>query len=137
MLYKLKPLYRSLQPHLGEIRLVKIHRGYFDRPIELEMIQGPLSRLATQLGYQSLSYTWEDAKDARQITLSGQPFSVTKNLEAALRHLRSVPSAGGNSQEMVLWIDVICHYSDQSSIKILRNLRCLFPYFEELNRDLF
>jgi hypothetical protein len=83
----MRPLYRSLQPHLGEIRLVKIRRGRFDSPIELDMMQGPLSRLATQRGYQALSYTWGDAKDTRQITLNDQPFQATKNLESALRQL--------------------------------------------------
>ncbi|KAE9576050.1 hypothetical protein CGMCC3_g7698 [Colletotrichum fructicola] len=52
--------------------------------------------------YEALSYTWGDPNDRTQIYLDDQPFSVTANLESALRCLR-LPDT-----DRVLWTDSIC-----------------------------
>ncbi|TDZ22179.1 Heterokaryon incompatibility protein 6, OR allele [Colletotrichum orbiculare MAFF 240422] len=52
--------------------------------------------------YVALSYVWGDATDLRPITLDGQCFFVTQNLEAALRNLRH-PSWG-----VRVWVDAVC-----------------------------
>jgi hypothetical protein len=110
---KLPNLYSPLQPDLGDIRLIKILRGDDNGPVQLEMIQGPLSELAKDPGYEALSYVWGDATDTRDILLNSQPFPVTKNLEAALRHLRKLRFDGESFREDFLWIDAICiHQND-------------------------
>ncbi|KAF5510905.1 putative transporter [Colletotrichum siamense] len=52
--------------------------------------------------YEALSYTWGDPNDRTQIYLDDRPFSVTANLESALRCLR-LPDT-----DRVLWTDSIC-----------------------------
>jgi hypothetical protein len=58
---------------------------------------GPTSR-----GYMALSYTWGSPKPQAKIEIDGRPFYITKNLELALRHLRS------RRMELKLWADSIC-----------------------------
>jgi hypothetical protein len=52
--------------------------------------------------YTALSYTWGDSPNRRQISVDGKPFSVTENLDAALRHIRH------DTKPLKLWIDAIC-----------------------------
>ncbi|CAI0641616.1 unnamed protein product [Colletotrichum noveboracense] len=58
--------------------------------------------------YEALSYTWGDPNDRTQIFLDDQPFSVTANLESALRCLR-LPDT-----DRVLWTDSI--YINQNNV---------------------
>jgi hypothetical protein len=55
-----------------------------------------------RLVYEALSYTWGDPNDKQEIRLQNSPFPVTKNLHAALVHLRLSYSP------RTLWIDAIC-----------------------------
>ncbi|KAI2626788.1 heterokaryon incompatibility protein-domain-containing protein [Hypoxylon sp. NC1633] len=52
--------------------------------------------------YEALSYVWGDPSKRRPITLSGQQFQATENLEVALRNLRY------RDKHRVLWIDAMC-----------------------------
>ncbi|KAI1321274.1 heterokaryon incompatibility protein-domain-containing protein [Xylariaceae sp. FL0255] len=52
--------------------------------------------------YEALSYCWGNALDTVIISCNGQPFSVTRNLESALRHLRQ------KEGHRVIWADAIC-----------------------------
>ncbi|KAH8674354.1 heterokaryon incompatibility protein-domain-containing protein [Tricladium varicosporioides] len=54
------------------------------------------------VAYEPLSYTWGDPNPTSFIKLNNCPFGVTKNLEAALRHLRDL------HVERTLWVDAIC-----------------------------
>lgn len=56
--------------------------------------------------FEALSYTWGDANRRRLIFLNGLDFSVTKNLDIALRHLRY------RDDERYIWIDAICINQD-------------------------
>lgn len=49
--------------------------------------------------YEALSYTWGDPDEIRSIEVDGVQFSVTVNLERALRHLRDA------SEDLTLWVD--------------------------------
>lgn len=51
--------------------------------------------------YEALSYTWGSGYSLQCITLNGTPFHVTKNLEAALRHLRKP------YETRLVWMDAI------------------------------
>ncbi|TVY82833.1 Heterokaryon incompatibility protein 6 OR allele [Lachnellula suecica] len=59
-------------------------------------------RKADRGGYTALSYTWGDATRQSQIELDGRPFDITRNLELALRHIRS------EREEKRLWVDSLC-----------------------------
>lgn len=52
--------------------------------------------------YTALSYTWGDIDDREDISINGHNFSITRELEVTLRHLRTA------SVERVVWIDAIC-----------------------------
>ena len=52
--------------------------------------------------YQSLSYTWGEPRDFREIDLNGRPFQVRPNLESALRRFRE------EKEDVLIWIDVFC-----------------------------
>jgi hypothetical protein len=54
------------------------------------------------VGYEALSYTWGDATDTRTIIVNGSKHQVTRNLEAALRHLRQ------SDYSRKLWCDAVC-----------------------------
>lgn len=51
--------------------------------------------------YEALSYVWGDTDNQQNICLDGHPFKITKNLHAALFHMRK---AG----ERILWVDALC-----------------------------
>ena len=57
--------------------------------------------LDDHVGYEALSYVWGDTDNMQNICLYGHPFKVTKNLHAALLHMRT---AG----ERILWADALC-----------------------------
>jgi hypothetical protein len=54
------------------------------------------------LGYEALSYTWEDPDQLYRITINDQIFPVTRNVLEALFFLRDRTSS------RTLWIDAIC-----------------------------
>ncbi|KAI3336711.1 heterokaryon incompatibility protein-domain-containing protein [Xylariaceae sp. AK1471] len=53
--------------------------------------------------YTTLSYCWGSKRKTESIIINGAEFLVTKNLIAALRHLRCEDIEGG-----AIWIDAIC-----------------------------
>ncbi|KAK4496446.1 hypothetical protein PRZ48_012426 [Zasmidium cellare] len=58
--------------------------------------------------YVALSYCWGDPNDTVPVLVNGQPFHITRNLEAALRQFRSKDSR-------LLWADAICINQDDSN----------------------
>jgi Heterokaryon incompatibility protein (HET) len=54
--------------------------------------------------YESVSYSWGDRFHNKNIHLNSHPFTVTSNLESALRHLRH--EKPGSLRR--LWVDAIC-----------------------------
>jgi hypothetical protein len=71
----------------------------FAAPISCSLVHRSLD---TDAAYEALSYSWGDPNCKRLISLNGLEFSVTKNLDAALRHLRY------RQDERSIWIDAIC-----------------------------
>ncbi|KAL8942688.1 MAG: hypothetical protein Q9211_001286 [Gyalolechia sp. 1 TL-2023] len=61
--------------------------------------------------YEALSYAWGNASEKRLIYVNDQPFSVTINLDIALRYLRKTNVARD------LWIDAICINQDDIAEK--------------------
>jgi hypothetical protein len=115
--------YQPLDNSSSEIRLVKLSLA----ANELDKIKIDLFHafLDDHPSYKALSYTWDapfeegleelsawnDPKETHSILINDQEFLVRRNLEAAIRHLRSQPNAQDDS---LFWIDAIC--IDQSSI---------------------
>lgn len=97
----LSSIYKPLDPHLPEIRILKLlPSASFDAPLECRLVHRAL--YGDSDGYEALSYVWGGNKFTAEITLNNEPYSITPNLEMALRHLRR-PSA-----ERTLWVDALC-----------------------------
>lgn len=77
-------------------------------------IKFPLSEEAglARLGYEALSYTWGNHDKGGEIILDSHRFSITKNLEGALRHMRRRRRLSGDAPyglaHSYWWIDAIC-----------------------------
>jgi hypothetical protein len=84
----------------GYIRLLILDpAAAFDDTIECHL---ETHELSPNLTYNALSYVWGDATDTKDITVAGQVWPVTVNLESALRHFRN------RSEKCVLWVDALC-----------------------------
>lgn len=101
-------LYFPLNRRAGHIRLIMLYPGRFADDIECSLLQAPLDHFKR---YEALSYTWGAPDKTSSVLLKGHRFPVTRNLEAALRHLRyeAVP---GRDNARLLWIDAICINQD-------------------------
>jgi hypothetical protein len=103
------------------IRLVKICPGDPDEEICCTRRSVPFTGKDGPPKYNALSYVWGDDKDTSGITLDNDPFDVTRNLYAALRHLRDT------GQTRNFWIDAICidqtNKEEQSEqVKIMKQI---------------
>jgi hypothetical protein len=76
----------SLSESRKEIRLLKIVLGETDSTIS---ITTSIISLYEKLDWDALSYCWGDPNDTRLIIVDNMPFNATRNLESALRQLRS------------------------------------------------
>ena len=100
---------------LQDIRFFTLFPGSFEDEIRVKIEVRPIIRCAlsdkqkveTDFPWSALSYTWGDATDPSRVTVvSGNDgdsyIPVTRNLEDALRHVRSA------WVDVVLWVDAIC-----------------------------
>jgi hypothetical protein len=90
------------------IRLLTLRPGLLNDPIygELEHVS-----LSAKHSYEALSYVWGDASDTSSMILDRTLYPITKNLECALRYLRS------KEAPRVLWVDAICINQDDQDEK--------------------
>lgn len=99
--------YSSLAQGPDSIRLLRLMPNDIESPekteIQCELFEYTLHDLdkRTHL-YEALSYTWGDPGDPCSISINKQKLDVTKNLHAALLHLRD------RFLERILWVDAIC-----------------------------
>jgi hypothetical protein len=95
-----------------EIRLLRLHarpshlmasstQGEENVPIRCDLYPVVFQEAKDQ-GYEALSYTWGDPKELLPILVNETKVPVTRNLHAALEHLRSEIS------DVVLWVDALC-----------------------------
>ncbi|KAF2254492.1 hypothetical protein BU26DRAFT_417709, partial [Trematosphaeria pertusa] len=118
--------YKPLTPTTQEIRLLTLLPGEWASPIEcnvkhVDLDDGP--------EYEALSYTWGDLNDKVDIRVEGATFSVTRNLEVALRYLRH------ETQERVLWIDAVCINQVDSAEKSTQ-IQAMYRIFSSADRVL-
>ncbi|KAG6359739.1 hypothetical protein INS49_010791 [Diaporthe citri] len=88
-----------------EIRVLVLHPGNFHDPINCTL--GTVS-LKSCPHFNALSYVWGDSRLRGDIVLNGVPITVTRNLETALRHLRSHPKHHVDTTATPLWVDAVC-----------------------------
>jgi len=98
------PLYSPLKPETKELRVLHIHPS--SSPSAQVQCSLQLLSLTDTLrpDYQALSYAWGDPKITRSIRINDHELRVTKNLEAALRHIRGTDS----TEAVYLWADAVC-----------------------------
>jgi hypothetical protein len=60
-----------------------------------------IASMSEEEDYEALSYVWGEDTGRKTILLNKEYFQISKNLDAALRQLRS-------DQPLTLWIDAIC-----------------------------
>jgi hypothetical protein len=93
------PPYTQLSPTVPTLRLLVLMLGCFNDDITVFLIEVPI---ASRPKYVALSYVWGNSRDTVPIQLFGQEYLVTKNLAAALRHIRSEYGI------MAFWVDAVC-----------------------------
>jgi hypothetical protein len=105
--------YFPLCPERREIRLATLSPGNFDDNLVVQLRTESLPRdtrpgyedtgeFDTELVYEALSYVWGSKETPCRAQVNDRPFSIGKNLECALRHLRYL------DRNRVLWIDALC-----------------------------
>ncbi|RSM18298.1 hypothetical protein CDV31_002817 [Fusarium ambrosium] len=139
------PVYTPLGDPSSNIRLLEIHvRDSKRRPaVTCCMRTVPLDNAPP---FAALSYVWGDADDCENIVVNSQLVSVTKNLEAALRHapfFQEIHPAC--SPIFLLWADAICidQQNDperQAQVQLMARLyqqaECVFAWLGSEDEDL-
>ncbi|CZR67422.1 uncharacterized protein PAC_17321 [Phialocephala subalpina] len=112
-------IYRALDPSRSEIRLLQLEPGVRDADIHCSLVH---TFLEDKPPYEALSYTWGDAKKRRDIFMDGHRFSITTNLEIALRYLRR------SDEARTLWVDALCINQEdlQERAQQVRKMRDIF-----------
>ncbi|MCJ1477606.1 hypothetical protein MMC13_006279 [Lambiella insularis] len=92
-------VYTNLDQNRREIRLLTLQQGKLDdQPCcDIEVVS-----LTSRPKYVALSYVWGDEKDRASILLHDGQYSVTANLELALRYLQCIHNLER------LWVDALC-----------------------------
>ncbi|KAJ4299359.1 hypothetical protein N0V90_004604 [Kalmusia sp. IMI 367209] len=92
--------YETINSADQEIRLLELLPGNFWDRIELHLSR---ARLIDKPEYEALSYAWgRELHDEEQAIVNGTFFTLTDNLDCALRYLRS------SSARRSLWVDALC-----------------------------
>ena len=81
------------------MRLLQLQPGSFEDEIRVGLSTVSLQESPTD---EALSYVWGTQAVTRFVTVCGNTFQVTVNLEVALRRLRLT------DQPRTLWIDALC-----------------------------
>lgn len=94
--------YQPIANAKEDVRIVIIHPGRFDDPIECDLESVHLEeKLGTCSIQEALSYVWGDPKIRLPIILGGRSISMPVNLESALRNLRY------DDKPRKMWIDAL------------------------------
>lgn len=91
--------YSTLDPGKSEIRLVTLLPS---NPRDAIRCTLSIASLDSAPNFTALSYVWGDPSDTKPISVDGEPFAATVNLEACLQAIRK------RWRRPVLWIDAIC-----------------------------
>jgi hypothetical protein len=105
-------LYRPLSSS-EQIRIVILHPGFQDAPIECEL---RVVNLSENPAYQALFYTWGSHLKTAHIILNEKEVAVGANLWSTLWHLREYDRLHSSHKAGIpakcLWIDAICIHQE-------------------------
>lgn len=96
--------YRTLGE--AQFRLLRILPGGFSNTIKIDL---SVCSIDEPPKYKALSYCWGTEKSEKPVLLNGHQVRITRNLDEALRHLRS------HRKARTFWIDTLA--IDQSNIE--------------------
>jgi len=121
--------YPPLRSRGSGLRLIKIHHASPSDKVRCGMSVHPYAPPK----YQALSYTWGDANRKVPISINGQDFLVTTNLDDALRHLRPLTS-DEESSCLALWVDAVCINQENSNERDaqVRRMRIIYEQAERV-----
>jgi heterokaryon incompatibility protein (HET) len=95
--------YSSLPPGLDRIRLLRLMPNKDETAaIKCQLFNYTLESAKGTHLYEALSYVWGNPDETVPISIGKHHINVTKNLHAALLHLRS------HSFERIVWVDAVC-----------------------------
>jgi hypothetical protein len=123
------PYYRSLLP--DSIRLLRLlpHEDK-NSPIRCQLFDYSLQESGKRIHlYDALSYVWGDPENTRPIHIGEHDLPVTKNLYAALSHLRNF------SLERIIWVDAICINQKNDKEKV-QQIQFMAKIYSQANRVL-
>ena len=108
-----------------EIRLVSVlpKKKIFSRTLRCKVIHISLDDPEKPV-FSALSYRWGDPRHKIPIFINNERFRLVESAHQALCNA----ATGAN-----IWVDSICIYSNQTTIKYLRIMRFIFQFFERLN----
>jgi len=105
--------YSPLPPGADTFRILSLHPGTKDDPISCELITARLSPLeSNDTTFEAPSYCWGDASNCLPIRVGAGSLLVTRNLHAALQHLRR---PWGPPRR--IWADAVCINQDDATEK--------------------
>lgn len=113
-------LYDPIEFHNHSIRIMHLAPGFYDDDIRMTLKPIHLNDLLIR-PYEALSYVWGISICPQPAFLNGRSFSITCNLDTALRHLRH------STAEKVLWVDAVCINQEDDEeksfqVQIMRNI---------------
>ncbi|VUC27684.1 unnamed protein product [Clonostachys rosea] len=98
----------------NEIRILDLFPSSSD-DIKAELVgQTRVVPLSEDPEYEALSYVWGDGVNTSEITLDGNPVTITEGLAAALRRIRLT------TNKRTLWVDQICINQDDMEEKAMQ-----------------
>ncbi|KAK1673270.1 heterokaryon incompatibility protein [Colletotrichum godetiae] len=100
------------------IRILVLQPGPDTDPIQIGLQEVSIDDSPT---FEALSYVWGDPSQRREVDCSGQPVSITENLNDALRHFRRPDRA------LLIWADALCINQDDmderaEQVKLMREI---------------
>ncbi|KAM0552659.1 hypothetical protein ACHAPJ_007756 [Fusarium lateritium] len=96
-----------------EIRVLVIHEGYNNDPVECSLKIVSLDKVPAC--FDALSYVWGNSNETKNVIVNHLSVTVTKSLAKALEKLRdhSVPHAPISDQRpLTIWVDAVCINQD-------------------------
>ncbi|OTB02997.1 hypothetical protein M426DRAFT_264004 [Hypoxylon sp. CI-4A] len=114
--------YTSLNKDKQQIRILLLLPGAFDDPIRCD-----LSIESTDNRFEALSYVWGDMNDTLPIQVQDRDTKVTRNLEGALRRLRS------QHEIRRLWVDAVC-INQRDALERNHQVRMMGTVYERAER---
>jgi len=120
-------LYKPLNSEQKEIRLLRLTQHQESSAISAELIHCSLHS-GDCPKYYALSYCWGGLNDLRTISINDKPFSVTSNLETALRRLLLDPS----ENNLVTKLGV--EYKSRAALEGMGPGRIIYAEYKRLKR---